>query len=157
VFASRSTASTSLVWPSRSCSRCRAAATQGADSRLLAFSAFARLDGVAQHGSAASESAAKPTSRSASSLQTGLPRRRRPPPSSTQRERSPNERNAIDTSGRLGASLWDEGATAELRATGETARKREPNTFTQLTPQQMQIVRVVADGATNKDMVSQLF
>ena len=45
----------------------------------------------------------------------------------------------------------------ELRATGESARNREPNTLTQLTPQQMQIVRLVAEGATNKQVAAQLF
>jgi hypothetical protein len=37
-------------------------------------------------------------------------------------------------------------ATAELRATGETARKREPTMLAQLTPQQLQIVRLVPHG-----------
>ena len=48
-------------------------------------------------------------------------------------------------------------ARAELRATGETARKREPSTLTQLTPQQLHIVRLVAEGATNKEVAAQLF
>jgi len=45
----------------------------------------------------------------------------------------------------------------ELRATGERARKREPSTLTQLTPQQLHIVRLVAEGATNKEVATRLF
>jgi len=66
-------------------------------------------------------------------------------------------RSAIDTFEQLGASPWEQRARAELRATGETARKREPSTLTRLTPQQTQIVRLVAEGATNKEVASQLY
>jgi DNA-binding CsgD family transcriptional regulator len=66
-------------------------------------------------------------------------------------------RTAIETFERLGAALWEARARAELRATGETARKREPSTLTQLTPQQLHIVRIVAEGATNKEVAAQLF
>jgi DNA-binding CsgD family transcriptional regulator len=66
-------------------------------------------------------------------------------------------RSALETFERLGASPWERRAQAELRATGETARKREPSTLTQLTPQQLQIVRLVAQGATNKEVAAQLF
>jgi DNA-binding CsgD family transcriptional regulator len=66
-------------------------------------------------------------------------------------------RMAIESFERLGASPWETRARAELRATGETARKREPSTLTQLTPQQLQIVRLVAEGATNKEVAAQLF
>jgi DNA-binding CsgD family transcriptional regulator len=58
---------------------------------------------------------------------------------------------------RLGAVPWEDRARAELRATGETARKREPSTLAQLTPQQLHIARLVAEGATNKDVAAQLF
>jgi DNA-binding CsgD family transcriptional regulator len=66
-------------------------------------------------------------------------------------------RIATEAFERLGAAPWEERARAELRATGETARKREPNTLTQLTPQQLHIVRLVAEGATNKEVAAQLF
>jgi DNA-binding CsgD family transcriptional regulator len=72
-------------------------------------------------------------------------------------EARPLLRAAIETFEQLGASPWEERARAELRATGETARKREPSTLTQLTPQQLQIVRLVAEGATNKEAAAQLF
>jgi DNA-binding CsgD family transcriptional regulator len=66
-------------------------------------------------------------------------------------------RSATEIFERLGAAPWEARARAELRATGETARKREPNTLTQLTPQQLHIVRLVAEGATNKEVAAQLF
>lgn len=66
-------------------------------------------------------------------------------------------RAATEVFERLGAAPWEARARAELRATGESARKREPNTLTQLTPQQLQIVRLVAEGATNKEVAAQLF
>ncbi len=58
---------------------------------------------------------------------------------------------------RLGAAPWAELARAELRATGETARKRDPSTVSQLTPQELLIVRLVGEGATNREVAAQLF
>jgi DNA-binding CsgD family transcriptional regulator/tetratricopeptide (TPR) repeat protein len=66
-------------------------------------------------------------------------------------------RRAIHTFERMGARPWEERARAELRATGETARKREASTIADLTPQQAQIVRLVSEGATNKEVAAQLF
>jgi DNA-binding CsgD family transcriptional regulator/tetratricopeptide (TPR) repeat protein len=57
----------------------------------------------------------------------------------------------------LGAVPWAELARAELRATGETARKRDPSTLTQLTPQESLIVRLVGEGGTNREIAAQLF
>jgi DNA-binding CsgD family transcriptional regulator len=58
---------------------------------------------------------------------------------------------------RLGAAPWVERTAGELRATGETARRRDPSTLGQLTPQEQQIARLVAEGASNKDVAAQLF
>jgi DNA-binding CsgD family transcriptional regulator len=66
-------------------------------------------------------------------------------------------RNALATFQRLGAAPWAERATAELRATGESARKRDPSTLAQLTPQELQIVRLVGEGGTNREIGAQLF
>jgi DNA-binding NarL/FixJ family response regulator len=44
-----------------------------------------------------------------------------------------------------------------LRATGETARKRDPSTLDDLTPQELRVARLVASGASNKDVAAQLF
>ena len=56
-----------------------------------------------------------------------------------------------------GAGPWAERAETELRATGETARKREPSTLDQLTPQELQIAGLVASGLTNRKIAAQLF
>jgi DNA-binding NarL/FixJ family response regulator len=66
-------------------------------------------------------------------------------------------RSALETFERLGATPWAEQARAELLATGETARKRDVSTLTQLTPQELQIARLVAAGSTNKTIAAQLF
>jgi ATP/maltotriose-dependent transcriptional regulator MalT len=57
----------------------------------------------------------------------------------------------------LGAVPWEERAEAELRATGETARRRDPSTLDQLTPQELQIAGLVAEGLTNREIAAQLF
>jgi DNA-binding CsgD family transcriptional regulator len=66
-------------------------------------------------------------------------------------------RAALELFQRLGAVPWAGRAEAELRATGETARKRDPSTLTQLTPQELQIAGLVADGLTNRQIAAQLF
>jgi DNA-binding CsgD family transcriptional regulator len=66
-------------------------------------------------------------------------------------------RTALETFERLGATPWAEHARAELLATGETARKRDVSTVTELTPQELQIARLVAGGATNRTIAAQLF
>ena len=54
-------------------------------------------------------------------------------------------------------ATWAGQAGPELRATGETARRREPGTLGRLTPQEVQIVRIVGEGATNREVAAQLF
>jgi DNA-binding CsgD family transcriptional regulator len=66
-------------------------------------------------------------------------------------------RAAFTTFEQLGASPWAERARTELRVSGETARQRNPSTLDQLTPQELQIVRFVGEGATNRDVAAQLF
>jgi DNA-binding CsgD family transcriptional regulator len=66
-------------------------------------------------------------------------------------------RAAFTTFEQLGAAPWAERARTELRATGETARQRDPSTLDQLTPQELQIVRFVGQGATNREVAAQLF
>jgi DNA-binding CsgD family transcriptional regulator len=58
---------------------------------------------------------------------------------------------------RLGAAPWAERARAELRATGETFRKRDPTALETLTPQEFQVARLVSVGGTNKEVAAQLF
>jgi ATP/maltotriose-dependent transcriptional regulator MalT len=45
----------------------------------------------------------------------------------------------------------------ELLATGATVRKRNPEAFTELTPQEAQIARMAVDGKTNPQIGAQLF
>jgi DNA-binding CsgD family transcriptional regulator len=66
-------------------------------------------------------------------------------------------RAALELFRTLGASLFAERAEAELRATGETARKRDPSTLDDLTPQELQIAGYVTDGLTNKEIAARLF
>ena len=66
-------------------------------------------------------------------------------------------RGALEGFERLHAEPWAERARAELRASGEAARKRDPSTIDQLTPQELQIARLVAQGHSNKEVAAQLF
>jgi DNA-binding CsgD family transcriptional regulator len=66
-------------------------------------------------------------------------------------------RAALDGFENLGATLWAERAEVELRASGQTARKRDPSTRDELSPQEMQIARFVAQGLSNREVAAQLF
>jgi len=66
-------------------------------------------------------------------------------------------RAAADLFHTLGTPPWAQRAETELRATGETARKRTLPTLGQLTPQELKIAGLVADGLTNRDIAAQLF
>jgi DNA-binding CsgD family transcriptional regulator len=66
-------------------------------------------------------------------------------------------RAALEGFERVRAEPWAERARIELRASGETARKRDPSTIDLLTPQELQISRLVAEGLSNKEVAAQLF
>jgi DNA-binding CsgD family transcriptional regulator len=57
----------------------------------------------------------------------------------------------------LGATPWAERAAAELRASGESARRRDVSTATHLTPQERQVAALVRQGLSNRDVAAQLF
>jgi DNA-binding CsgD family transcriptional regulator len=57
----------------------------------------------------------------------------------------------------FGVEAFAERARLELEATGEHARKRTVETLDQLTPQEMQIARLVAEGRTNRQIATQMF
>jgi DNA-binding CsgD family transcriptional regulator len=57
----------------------------------------------------------------------------------------------------FGMEAFAERARVELEATGEHARRRTVETRTDLTPQEAQISRLVAQGHTNKEIAAQLF
>jgi len=55
------------------------------------------------------------------------------------------------------ADHWVARASAELRAAGETVTGRPRGAMAELTPQQAQIARLVAEGATNREIAARLF
>jgi DNA-binding CsgD family transcriptional regulator len=57
----------------------------------------------------------------------------------------------------MGADAFARRAERELLATGEHARKRTVETRDQLTPQETQIARLAANGATNREIAARLF
>lgn len=73
------------------------------------------------------------------------------------KESRPHLRAAVDEFRRLGARPWQDRAEAELRASGETARKREPSTIRDLTPQELQIAQLAAEGHSNPEIAAQLY
>ncbi len=64
---------------------------------------------------------------------------------------------ALDGFESIGTAIWSERARAELRASGQTTRKRDPSMRDELTPQELQIAGFVAEGFTNREVAAQLF
>ena len=64
-------------------------------------------------------------------------------------------RASLDTFTDLGAKPLVERATQELRASGETARKRDPSTLLDLTPMELKVAQLVSTGLSNKDVAAQ--
>ena len=66
-------------------------------------------------------------------------------------------RSAIDGFEAIGAVPWAERARQELRASGETVRRRAPDRRDELSPQEMQIAQLAAEGLTNREIGERLF
>jgi DNA-binding CsgD family transcriptional regulator len=66
-------------------------------------------------------------------------------------------KEALETFERLGARGWAERTRAELRATGEQQTRRTETAAEQLTPHELQIAVLVAQGMTNREAASALF
>jgi DNA-binding CsgD family transcriptional regulator len=64
-------------------------------------------------------------------------------------------RAALDTFEDLHARSLAERAGQELRASGETARKRDPSTALNLTPMELKVADLVSQGLSNKDVAAQ--
>src|SRR5689334_4658365 len=69
----------------------------------------------------------------------------------------PHLRTALEICEDLGAARWAARAAHELRASGETARRRDVTTATQLTAQERQVAALVRQGVSNRDAAAQLF
>jgi DNA-binding CsgD family transcriptional regulator len=66
-------------------------------------------------------------------------------------------RSAHDLFSQFGMEAFAHRARIELEATGEHPRKRAADTRDDLTPQEAQISRIAAEGATNQEIAAQLF
>jgi DNA-binding CsgD family transcriptional regulator len=66
-------------------------------------------------------------------------------------------RRALEAFDALGAAPWAERAGLELHATGERARRRDASTLDQLTPRELQVALVLADGHTTRAAAAKLF
>jgi DNA-binding NarL/FixJ family response regulator len=66
-------------------------------------------------------------------------------------------RAALETLDRLGARPWAGRAAAELAATGEHVQQADSGGLHDLTPHELQLALLVAQGATNKEASAALF
>jgi DNA-binding CsgD family transcriptional regulator len=66
-------------------------------------------------------------------------------------------RTAHDIFHNIGADGFAGQAASELRASGERARTRSPETELDLTPQEARVAKLAAGGATNSEIAAQLF
>ena len=66
-------------------------------------------------------------------------------------------RRAVEAFDALGAVPWADRARRELEASGESARRRDPLTLDQLTPRELQVALVLADGHTIREAATKLF
>ena len=66
-------------------------------------------------------------------------------------------RAALKAFDQLGAAAWSERALAELEASGETARVRDDRYRQQLTPQELQVALILAEGSTTREAATKLY
>jgi ATP/maltotriose-dependent transcriptional regulator MalT len=72
-------------------------------------------------------------------------------------ESRPPLRTARETFDAIGTVPWAERARQELRASGETSRSRTPEARERLTPQELQIAQMAAEGLTNRQIGEKLY
>lgn len=77
--------------------------------------------------------------------------------SNRRKEARAHLRTAVGIFDEAGAAPWAERARAELRATGVTVKRRDPSAPERLTPQELQIALLVADGRTNREVAGTMF
>jgi DNA-binding CsgD family transcriptional regulator len=66
-------------------------------------------------------------------------------------------RAARDWFDTYGLGSWADQARQELRAAGETSRRRAPDAWNRLSPQEVQIARMAAGGMSNRDIGQRLY
>ncbi|MCH5676884.1 helix-turn-helix transcriptional regulator [Streptomyces gilvus] len=66
-------------------------------------------------------------------------------------------RSALTTLDLIGARAWADQARAELRAAGDRITVQGPSAAAALSPQELQIARLAAEGLSNKEIGEQLF
>jgi DNA-binding CsgD family transcriptional regulator len=66
-------------------------------------------------------------------------------------------RAARDIFDALACASWSDRARRELRASGESSRRRDPEARDQLTAQELQIAQLAADGLTNREIGRRLY
>jgi DNA-binding CsgD family transcriptional regulator len=69
----------------------------------------------------------------------------------------PHLREALALFEDLNAAPLAARAAQELRASGETARKRDPSTLAALTPMELQVAQLVGQGMSNKEVAAKLW
>jgi ATP/maltotriose-dependent transcriptional regulator MalT len=122
--------------------RCRALLTSGDAAEALYLEAIERLD----------RSPIRPEAARAHLLYGEWLRRENRRVDARQHLRAAHEQLSA-----IGMEAFAERARNELAATGETVRKRTFDTFDELTPQELQIARLAAEGNSNPQIGSQLF
>jgi DNA-binding NarL/FixJ family response regulator len=66
-------------------------------------------------------------------------------------------RAARDAFDALAVAPWAERARRELRASGEGSRRRTGDSLDELTPQELQIVQMAAQGLSNREIAERLY
>ena len=69
----------------------------------------------------------------------------------------PPLREAAEIFSALGQETYAERALSELRASGETARRRVPEAWAELTPQELQIAQLAAQDLSNREIGERLY
>jgi DNA-binding CsgD family transcriptional regulator len=129
-------------WALGVCARCQALLEKGSDAEA------AHLEAISQLGRS---HAAVDLARA--HLQYGQWLRR----AKRRRDARRQLRTAEDMFHAMGAAGLAEQARNELRASGERARARKPETEFDLTPQEARVAKLAADGSTNSEIAEQLF
>jgi DNA-binding CsgD family transcriptional regulator len=138
----RQARATGISWTLGAAVRCRALVADADETAEAGFNEALRL-----------HETAGPFERARTELCFGEQLRRR----GHRRDSRMHLRAALEGFEARGATPWAERARTELRASGLTLRRGEPAAREQLTPQEHQIARLVAEGKTNKEVAATLF